>query len=160
MSFIKRILKKNKTPRTPNEFVNKFLKDLKKNRVQLEMIYDNQLILIIDSLQYVPSWFSIVDKKASDYPKGFVLSFTKESESFESSYASRKFSKLNTNEFLKIEESHNGIPVVTIAQFIPAVAKSIELAEKMKYFIETFYKFEENNPSILFNLRYLPNVPG
>ena len=62
-------------PRSPNDFVKKFINESKFNRVQLEMIYQNRIILQVDSLKFVPSWFEITEVDSDFYKNGYVVFF-------------------------------------------------------------------------------------
>lgn len=147
-------------PRNPNEFVKKFIKDSKQERAQLEMIYDRDIILQVDSLRFVPSWFKITDKKEEHFKNGYVIFFTKDVKDFQKGYA-KKYSRFSQeSDLIKIEEKHNDEAVITVAKFLESTDDHLILANEMKSFIDMFYLFKETNPSILFNIRYLTGVPG
>ncbi len=147
-------------PRNPNEFVKKFIKDSKQERAQLEMIYKREIILQVDSLRFVPSWFKITDKKKENYKDGFVIFFTKDAQDFQKNYEKKYSRFFQDNDLVKIEEMHNEEPVITVAKFLESNDDHFILANEMKIFIDAFYLFKELNPSILFNIRYLTDVPG
>lgn len=122
------------------------------------MIYQNEVILQVDPLHFVPSWFKITDKSKADFKNGYVLFFVKNTEDFTPSYAEEQLKSAEYGTFVKIEEMYEEQPVITIAKFIPKTENHIILANEMKKFIDRFYSFKERNPSILFNNPYLPNL--
>jgi hypothetical protein len=147
-------------PRNPNGFVKKFIKDSKEERAQLEMIYKRDVILQVDSLRFVPSWFKITDKTQESYKNGYVIFFTKDVEDFRKNFAKKYAQFSEKHDLVKIEETHNDQAVVTIGKFLVSADSHLPLANEMKNFIDKFYSFKEINPSILFNIRYLSGVPG
>jgi len=151
---------RNDTPKNPNEFVKKFIKDSKKERAQLELIYDDEIILQVDALNFVPSWFKITNKSAKDFKNGYVIFFSKNTEDFYGSHAERELNHLEKDDFIKIEETYDNLPVTTVAKFVSAIDNYLSLANEMKDFVNKFYRFKERDPSILFNIRYLPNLEG
>lgn len=148
-------------PQNPNEFVRKFVKDSNAKRVQLEMIYDNKIILQVDALKFVSSWFKITSKNIEPFKDGFVIFFTTDKKEFQKVF-SKKFTEFSKKEkeILKIEEFYEKKPVITLAKFVKKTENHIDLADEMRRFIDRFYFFEEANPSIIFNLRYIENYSG
>lgn len=147
-------------PRTPNEFVKKFVTDARKERAQLELIYNKEVIVQVDSLKFVPSWFKITNKSENVYTNGYVIFFVKEKKNYENNFKHKYLHNLKEFDLIKVNETHNNQDVITIGKFVPEIEDHISLAIEMKKFIDIFYSFNETNPSIIFNIRYLTDVPG
>jgi len=124
------------------------------------MIYKREVILQVDSLRFVPSWFKITDKDIEEYKNGYVIFFTKDVEKFQKGFTKKYSSFSKDNDLIKIEETHNHQNVVTVCKFLQKIDNHMTLANEMKNFIDGFYSFKEDNPSILFNIRYLTGIPG
>lgn len=164
MNFIKKLLldtfTRVKEPNTPNQAIGKFLRKLQEGRVQLEILHKGQLTLLVESLTYVPSWFKGTNKDTKFYRDGYVLSCAYDNEYFETSYAIKAFKNIQTKgEYILMDNFLHENSIKIIVYFLPKV-EPIQLALAMKRFIETFNNFEESNPQMDFNLRYLSNVPG
>ncbi|WP_375334363.1 hypothetical protein [Flagellimonas sp. C4] len=151
---------KGKEPRNPNEFVEKFIRDVTKERAQLEMIYKNRIILQVDSLKWVPSWFKLCDKNEKDYADGYVVFFVEDEKDHQANERHHLTKSDQDNGVLKMDEMHGEDPVVTIAKFLQSTKDHTVLAVEMRNFIDRFYSFEEENPNIMFNIRYLKGVEG
>lgn len=146
------------SPWNPNEFVKKYVEDSHKERAQLEMIYEKEIILQVDSLKFVPSWFKVAKVDKDKYENGYVIfSVWNREGNFPAHY---KPDVRYGDDYLKIEELHGNTPVVTSAKFVDSTIDFMSLAIEMKKFIDNFYSFEEPDPSILFNIRYLKGMEG
>lgn len=141
-------------PSSPNEFVQKFIYDSKKSRVQLEMIYNKDIILQVDSLKFTTSWFKIVNIEPKDYQDGYVIFFLLDKENLSKNLNFQNY-KNSELDMIKIEEMHGSTEVITFAKFIK---HNTNLAQHMREIINGVYSFKEQNPQILFNLRYLDDV--
>lgn len=143
-------------PKTPNEFVKKFLKESEKSRVQLEMIYNREIILQVDSLKFVPSWFKVADINPKEYKEGYVVFFILNRKDLEENDRYQRYKKSNLR-MIEIKEKHGQTDIVTFAQFLNKNSDYMDLAKYMRNVIDNVYVFREKNPPILFNLRYLPS---
>lgn len=149
-----------KEPETPHQALGIFLQKSQDGRVQLEIIHKGQLTLLVESLTYVPSWFKDTNKDPIYYKEGYVISCAYDVDYFRTSYAAEAFNNLKTRDkYILTDNFLDENPIKVIACFLPKI-EPIELITAMTQFIETFNKFEESNPQLDFNLRYLHDIPG
>ncbi len=154
LDFIKNVL--GILPKNPNQFVRKFIKDSKKSRVQLEMIYKQKNILQVDSLKFVPSWFKVAKVDSKPYKDGYVIFFILDKENLEKNKSYQNYIQSGI-EMIEIEELHGKSKIMTFAKFLSSDFDYFNIAKCMREVIESVYDFKEENPQILFNLRYLNN---
>ena len=144
-------------PKSATEFIQKFIRDSKKSRVQLEIIRDNEILLQVDSLRFTPSWFKIFKVDKIKYQNGFVIFFIVDRDGIERSqrYVNYKNSDLKLNE---MEEMHGETPIRTFTKFITETDDALFLGKEMKKIIDGIFKSTESDPQALFNLRYINEV--
>ena len=142
-------------PKGPNEFVKKFINDSRKSRLQLEMIYNQNIILQVDSLKFTPSWFGIIDKDLKKYKNGFVVFFIIDKKDIDKSKIYKNYLNSNNLKMIEIEEVHGKTEILTFAHFLDKNVDYLVLSKYMRLVIDSVYKLPEQNPQILFNLRYL-----
>ena len=152
MNFIKNIL--TRKPKNPTEFLQKFIRDSKKSRVQLEIIKDNEIILQVDSLKFSPSWFKIFDVDKIKYQNGFVIFFIVDRDGIENNTIYIKYEKSDLK-LIELDEMHGQTPIRTFAKFIEQTNDSVLLGKEMKKIIDGIFEFKETDPQAIFNLRYL-----
>ncbi|MFL0354810.1 hypothetical protein ACI5KZ_14675 [Xanthomarina sp. GH4-25] len=152
VNFIKNIL--TRKPKNPTEFVQKFIRDSKKSRVQLEIIRDNEIILQVDSLKFTQSWFKVFDVDKIKYQNGFVIFFIIDRNGIENNRAYIKYKKSDLK-LIELDEKHGQTPIRTFAKFIAETDDSVLLGKEMKKIIDGVFDFTESDPQALFNLRYL-----
>ena len=152
MNFIKNIL--TRKPKNPTEFVQKFIRDSKKSRVQLEIIRNNEIILQVDSLRFTPSWFKVFDVDKEKYKNGFVIFFIIDRDGIENNETYINYQKSDLK-LVELDEMHGQTPIRTFAKFIPETNNSVLLGKEMKKIIDGIFDFKESDPKAIFNLRYL-----
>jgi len=152
VNFIKNIL--TRKPKKPTEFVQKFIRDSKKSRVQLEIIRDNEIILQVDSLKFTPSWFKVFDVDKIKYQNGFVIFFIIDRDGIEKNRIFINYKKSDLI-LIELDEMHGQTPIRTFAKFIAETDDSVLLGKEMKKIIDGIFDFTESDPQALFNLRYL-----
>ncbi|MDA9970481.1 hypothetical protein N9E56_01460 [Flavobacteriaceae bacterium] len=145
-------------PRNPNDFVKKFINESKFNRVQLEMIYQNRIILQVDSLKFVPSWFEITEVDSDFYKNGYVVFFILEKTKIKEnpSYQNYLKSKLK---MIEIQETQEANDIITFCFFLENYIDYVKMSNEMRKVVDNVYSFKDENPQILFNLRYI-NIQG
>tara|TARA_B110000259_G_scaffold181016_1_gene222451 strand:- start:1377 stop:1856 length:480 start_codon:yes stop_codon:yes gene_type:complete len=145
-------------PRSPNDFVKKFINESKFNRVQLEMIYQNRIILQVDSLKFVPSWFEITEVDSDFYKNGYVVFFILEKTKIKEnpSYQNYLKSKLK---MIEIQETQEANDIITFCFFLENSIDYVKMSNEMRKVVDNVYSFKDENPQILFNLRYI-NIQG
>ena len=148
-------------PKNPNEFVKKFLKDSKKYRSQLQLIYENEMLLQVDPLKFVPSWFKVAKMiDQTMFNDGFVVFFVLDKKDIGRNKVYLNFMCTDNLDMVQIEEVHGETEVITFAHFIDQNTTYISLTLYLRKFIDSIYKFKESNPQIIFNIRYLKNYSG
>lgn len=148
-------------PKGPNEFVEKFVKESKHGRTQLQLIYNNNIIVQVDPLKFAPSWFKIagnVDKKK--YKNGYVAFFILDKFEIENNEIYQKYKKSDELQMIEIEEFHGETKVITFANFLDENVNYMDLSICLRKIIDETHSFKEKNPNINFNIRYLNNHPG
>ncbi|WPY97631.1 hypothetical protein [Christiangramia sp. OXR-203] len=145
-------LKRN--PKNPTEFVQRFIQDCKKSRVQLEIIREDQVLIQVDSLRYTPSWFKIFKIDPEEFKNGYAIFFILDQEELgkNQKYIELKKSDL---ELLEHDEMLENTPIKTFVKFIKQTNDPIKLGLEMKNIIDVIFKTNEKDPQALFNLRYL-----
>ena len=114
-----------KKPRNATEFIEKFIRDSKKCRVQLEILRDYEILIQTDALRFTPSWFKVFNINENEFKNGFVIFF--------------------------IDKS----PIRTFAKFIKETNDPVFLGKEMKKIIDGIFDSSESDPQALFNLRYI-----
>ncbi|MCW8980209.1 MAG: hypothetical protein OQJ83_02385 [Altibacter sp.] len=152
MNFIKNIL--TRKPKNSTEFVQRFIRDSKKSRVQLEIIRNNEIILQVDSLKFTPSWFKIFDVDKIKYQNGFVIFFIIDRDGIENNRTYIKYKKSDLK-LIELDEMHGQTPIRTFAKFIEETDDSVFLGKEMKKIIDGIFEFTETDHQAIFNLRYL-----
>lgn len=148
-------------PKNPNEFVKKFIKDSKKGRSQLQLIYFDKIILQVDPLKFVPSWFKVATKiDKGKYENGYVVFFVLDKVGIEKNKIYQKYKTADDLDMLEIEELHGETKVVTFAHFLKEDTSYLELATYLREVLDKTYVFKEKNPQLNFNIRYLNNYSG
>ncbi len=142
---------------TSNDYVYLFVKDCKKKHVQLELYYKDKPILIVESLIHVPIWMEWAKVDQSNFRGGYVIHFfiSKKSINENPIYLNYLEKKDNLEMIEYFDEEHN---LVDFLYFMEEGVEPIELAQKMREIIDGVYRFKEENPQILFNLRYLKQI--
>ena len=141
-------------PKSPNEFVQNFLFESKYKRVQLELIYKNNILIQVDSLKFTPSWFKLVNLNSIEYSDGYVIFFLLDADGIKSNPVYEKISKSNIK-MIEIKEKHDKTDIITFSRFIKNTYAQKNLPKYMKEIIDSAYDFKEMNPQIKFNLRFI-----
>jgi hypothetical protein len=143
-----------KKPRSATEFVGKFIGDSKRQRVQLELIRESEIIIQVDSLRQTPSWFKIFDVDKAKFKNGFVIFFIIDQKDIEKNekYILYKNSDLT---LLEQNEMFEETPIRTFAKFIEETDDPVYLGREMKKILDKITSLNEKDPQALFNLRYL-----
>jgi hypothetical protein len=141
-------------PKSPTEFVKRYIRDSKKSRVQLEIIRDNEVLIQVDYLEFTPSWFKVFKVDSEKYKNGYVIFFILDQEEIEKNpkYILYKNSNL---ELMELEEMLDKTPIKTFAKFVKSTNDPIKLGKEMKEVIDSIFTSTEKDPEVLFNLRYL-----
>lgn len=146
-----------KKPKSATEFVQKFICDSKKNRVQLEIIRNNEIILQVDSLKSTPSWFKAYKIDEEKYINGYVIFFILDRTGIEKNERFLNYKKSNLNLY-ELDEMLGDTPVRTFAKFITETGDAVFLGKEMKKIIDGVYEMNESDPQALFNLRYVDDA--
>ncbi|KAB1071864.1 hypothetical protein F6U93_00005 [Tamlana haliotis] len=149
----------NRKPKNPNEFVKSFIKQSKTQRVQLELIKDNEVILQVDSLKFTPSWFKLFNISNDKYQNGYVVFFVIDSEKLKTSDKYNRYKKSNLQLLELDEEIDDGTEIRTFAKFVKHTDDEITLGKIMKEILDVIIKTDENDPQALFVIREI-NVSG
>ncbi len=152
MSLLNKIIQRFKKS-TPDSFINKFLKESKVKNVQMELYFNERVILQIESLKNVPIWIERGKVNKDNYENGFVLFFF-----------TNKRKKEKYNEFRRILDStdlnmieYEGKLNFIFMRFFDKNVKSIELNIFLRKVIDVVYQLPAENTKIGYNLRYLKN---
>ena len=152
MSLLNKIIQRFKKS-TPDSFINKFLKESKVKNVQMELYFNERVLLQIDSLKNVPVWIERGKVNEDNYKNGFILFFfinKRKKEKYNECKRILDTSDLNMIEF---EGKLNFI----FMHFFDKNVKSIELNAFLRKVINIVYQLPTENTKIGFNLRYLKN---
>ena len=152
MNFLKNLL--TRKPKHPTEFVQKFIRDSKTERVQLEIIVNDAVIVQTDSLKFATSWFKIFQVDEVDFKNGFVIFFMIELGDIEKNEQYILYTNSNLK-LMEIDETFEKTPIRTFAKFIKETDDPVYLGQEIKNVIDGIFKSNENNPQAIFNLRYI-----
>ena len=141
-------------PKTATDFIDKFIRDSKKSRVQLEIIRDNNILIQTDSLKYTPSWFKVFKVSKNEFKNGFVIFFVIDLEKIETN---EKFLRYKNSQLklMEVDEMIDKTPIRTFAKFLKETNDPVYLGKELKKIIDVIYKSNELDPQALFNLRYI-----
>src|SRR5690554_6442511 len=141
-------------PKTATDFIDKFIRDSKKSRVQLEIIRDNNILIQTDSLKYTPSWFKVFKVSKNEFKNGFVIFFVIDLEKIETN---EKFLRYKNSQLklMEVDEMIDKTPIRTFAKFLKETNDFVYLGKELKKIIDVIYKSNELDPQALFNLRYI-----
>ena len=143
-----------KKPKNATEFVDKFIRDSIKQKVQLELIRNREIILQVDSLRQTPSWFKIFDVDRAKFKNGFVIFFIIDLKDIEKN---EKYILYKNSDLTLIEKDEilGETPIRTFAKFTEETNDPVYLGREMKKILDVITCFNEKDPKALFNLRYL-----
>ncbi|QCX39639.1 hypothetical protein FF125_14735 [Aureibaculum algae] len=149
MSFFKKFFPYK--PKMPEAFIEKFIKDAKLRHLQMELYYNERIILTIDSLKHVPIWIERGNVDTANYKNGYVvfIFFNKNKLSKNIYYQNYKLS-----ENLEMTEYKGKLNLIYL-HFFKSDTSSILILEYIKKVVDNVYKLGNKNPEIHFNLRYL-----
>jgi hypothetical protein len=141
-------------PRSATEFIQKFIRDSKKSRLQLEIIRDNEILVQVDSLRFTPLWFKVFTVDKNKFQNGFVLLFTFERDAIKkiNTYIDYKNSGI---ELIELDEMNGEAPIRTLAKFLTETDDAIYLGNEIKIIIDLIFKSNELDPQVIFNLQYI-----
>lgn len=149
------------TPKLPSDFVAKFISISKRKRTQLQLIHENRILLHVDPLKFVPSWFNFTsDSFKKKYFEGYVVFFIIDKKGIEKNIEYLKYKKSTDFNMIEIEEKQGKTEVITFAQFFESKIDHISLTLFLKKIIDNIYMPEEQNLEILFQIENLENIPG
>lgn len=157
MSIFQRITNVIKRPSNPNEFVKRFIRDSRKKHCQLELYYKGEIILQVESLKHVPIIMTWINADKKKYENGFAVNFFEEKKKIKKSkiYANYLLAKEDLD-MIEYDDKENEL--ITFFKLFESDIHYMQLASYMRFTIEKVYKYEEFNPQILFNIRYLKIV--
>lgn len=148
-------------PKYPSDFVAKFISMSKRKRTQLQLIHKNRILLHVDPLKFVPSWFNFTsDSFKKKYFEGYVVFFIIDKKGIEKNIEYIKYKKNTDFKMIEIEEKHGETEVITFAQFFERKIDHISLTLFFKKVIDNIYMSKEQNLEILFQIENLENIPG
>ena len=143
----------NRKPKGPNELVKSFIRQSKTQRVQLELIRENEVILQVDSLKFTPSWFKLFNISKEKYRNGYVVFFVIDSEKLKTSDKYNRYKKSDLKLLELNEEIDDGTAIKTFAKFVVHTDDEIALGKIMKEILDVIIKTDENDPQALFVIR-------
>lgn len=139
-----------------NEFVEKFIYDLNRKHVQLELHFNSRVILQVESLKYKPYLLKLISNDNNLYKGGFVVHFTLKKEMIpEGKYYKnilRHKDSLNLIEYV-----NNKRKIVGFYHFVNKRATPLEIGKYMKLVIESVYGNPIADQKVIFFLRYFKN---
>ena len=141
-------------PRSATEFIQKFIRDSKINRVQLEIIRDNEILIQVDSLKATPSWFKVFNVNKKEYEKGYVIFFIIDRKGIETNAKFICYHKSELN-LLELDEMYEETPIRTFAKFIKETNDAVYLGKEIKKIIDGVFISKDTDPQAIFNLRYI-----
>jgi hypothetical protein len=151
MSLINRLLTKKKSP---NDYIQKFLDQVSKTPLQLELYYRKEPLLLVQSLKYSNLWYEWCKVPQTEFPDGIVLSYylKKEMPNFKEYYKSSQelVEKLG---LIKFEDDRNGM--INFVLFLKQNTSFNELVDRMREIIFGYQSFSTSNPKITYILRKL-----
>jgi len=143
-----------KKPRSATEFIEKFIRDSKISRVQLEIIRNNEILVQTDSLKFTPSWFKLFNVDKNEFQDGFVIFFILDRNGIEKNQKFKNYQNSSLN-LLEHDEMYEQTPIRTFAKFIKKTDDAVYLGKEIKEIIDSILKAKEINPQALFNIRYI-----
>jgi hypothetical protein len=149
--LINRFLSKKKTP---NEYIQQFLNQASNTPIQLELYYNKEPLLLLQSLKYSNLWYGWCDVPQAEFPDGIVLSYylKKEMINFEEYYASSEELSVKLG-LRKFEDVENGM--INFVLFLKQETSFNELINCMQRIIFGHRSFSISNPKITYILREL-----
>ncbi len=141
-----------------NKFINKFLNDVRNNKVvQMEVYHNERIILQIQNLKQAGFWFDCKEIEKQKYKKGFVLFFFLKNKNIEKNIYFKNFE--NTKDRLEMFEYKNLDNKRTFfLHFFDENISPKEVESYLKEIIINVYKITNQSSPILFNLRYFPST--
>tara|TARA_R110002072_G_C7938584_1_gene532278 strand:+ start:1724 stop:2200 length:477 start_codon:yes stop_codon:yes gene_type:complete len=143
-----------KKPRNATEFIEKFIRDSKKCRVQLEILRDYEILIQTDALRFTPSWFKVFNINENEFKNGFVIFFILDQKGIEKNEKFIRYKNSNLD-LVERNELIDKSPIRTFAKFIKETNDPVFLGKEMKKIIDGIFDSSESDPQALFNLRYI-----
>ena len=141
-------------PKSATEFIQKFIKDSKISRVQLEIIINSEILIQVDSLKFTASWFSVFNINKLNFENGYVIFFILDKKEIEKNKKYKFYKKSNIS-LMELDEMYDDEPIRTFAKFIKKTDDAIYLGKEIKAILEVIYPETKQNPQAMFNLRYI-----
>mgnify|MGYP000545450861 CR=1 FL=1 len=154
MNFFNNLFTSLTNPKTPNGFVKKFLVESKRKYCQLELFYKEEIILQAESLRHVPIWMEWANVDKTIFHNGIVVHFFIQKKDLAESSIYKRY-VLNKERLNMIEFEDEELGIINFTYFFKSSADYMDIAIYMKKVIDNTLQFKENNPQILFNIRYL-----
>ena len=149
-NFLRNFLK----PKSATGFVDKFIKDSSKRRVHLELIYKNDLILQVDPLKFLPSWFELFNVNQTNFKNGFVIFLVLDRKGIEKNKNYINYQESGI-ELMELDEMHGETPIRTFAKFVKWTNDPVLLGKEMRVILEGVFKSSIMEEQAIFNLRYI-----
>jgi len=136
LNSLKNIL--TKKPQNATEFLEKFIRDSKKERVQLEIIRDKEILIQVDSLTFAPSWFKIFEVNEKEFKNGFVIFFVIDQNGIEKNEKYLRYKKTKLK-LMEVDEMLDNTPIRTFAKFLEMTEDPVILGKEIKTIIDGIF---------------------
>jgi hypothetical protein len=155
------ILRLGLRPKYPSDYILKYILLSKKKRSQLQLIHNNNILVQVDPLKFVPSWFNFVnDSFISKYHDGHVVFFIIDKKGEENNIEYRNYKKNKDFNMIEIEEKHGEAEIITIAKFFESNTDHIVITNFLKKIVDLIIMPENKSFDIFFQIQNLENMPG
>ena len=124
-------------------------------RVILSVIYENAILVEIDSFRYAEFWFPVLKISNKKYKNGFAIYFVINQKNIlnDENYNRYKNSDLK---LIELDENIENVKVKTFVKALEQTRDSAHLGREIKNIIEKVYFFEEQNPNVYFKIQIIP----
>ena len=136
LNSLKNIL--TKKPQNATGFLEKFIRDSKKERVQLEIIRDKEILIQVDSLTFAPSWFKIFEVNEKEFKNGFVIFFVIDQNGIEKNEKYLRYKKTKLK-LMEVDEMLDNTPIRTFAKFLEMTEDPVILGKEIKTIIDGIF---------------------
>lgn len=155
------ILRLGLRPSYPSDSILKYVLLSKKKRTQLQLIHDNIILVQVEPLKFVPSWFKFVnDSFKNKYFEGHVVFFIIDKKGIENNVNYQNYKKCNSLKMIEIEEKYGETEGITFAKFFKKNTDHIAITNFLKKIINQVFITENKSFDIYFQIQNLENMGG
>jgi hypothetical protein len=146
ISKIKRLL--GLLPKTPNEFIEKFIKESKNHYYDLALKYDDNFVLIVEPLKFTSVLYKHIDNKIENFKNGYIVYFEIESKNINNSKYYKKFKESEDLELFELDNIPSKKNKTLVARYFNENIHYMELAVYLKEVLDRFCCRETSNSHI------------